>query len=310
MYIICIRKAHNLLAVILMAAMIATSCQSSGEKFDLQGHRGARGLMPENTIPAFKKALEFGVSTLELDVVISADSQVVVSHEPWINPEICSFSDTVELNSSSARNYNLYRMSYDSIARFDCGSSGNPRFPGQQKMNVSKPLLSEVFKVIEEYISANDLGEVSYNIEIKSSVRGDDLYHPAPGPFSDLVYQTIARSGINNQRMVIQSFDFRALRYWHQTYPGIKLAALVEGEAGSAPGPDALIKELGFTPAIYSPHYSLLSPESIRAYQQEGMKVIPWTVNESADMKNLMQQGVDGLITDYPDRFPPPSPAS
>jgi glycerophosphoryl diester phosphodiesterase len=197
------------------------------QTFDWQGHRGARGLMPENSIPAFKKALDLGVTTLELDVVVSKDKQIVVSHDPFFAADICLQPDGKEINKKEEKTYNLFTYTYNQIKEFDCGSKGNVRFPEQQKMKVCKPLLSEVFIAMEQYQKDKNLPAFAYNIEIKSSVDGDNIYHPAPEEFSDLVYQVI-KSNIPLDRIIVQSFDFRALQYWHQKYPEVKLAALVE----------------------------------------------------------------------------------
>jgi glycerophosphoryl diester phosphodiesterase len=287
---------------IIMAASISSCDSSASRVFDLQGHRGARGLMPENTIPAFLSALDYGVTTLELDVVVSADSQVVVSHEPWLSSEICLAGNGSGIPENSYSQYNIFRMTYDSIARYDCGMKEHPRFPGQKKMHAVKPLLSSVFEEVERYLVENSLDKVAYNIEIKSRQEGDGIYHPDVSTFSDLVYHSLVSSGIDMSRFIIQSFDFRVLKHWHKTYPAVQLAALVEGEENPATDIDNLKAQLGFTPDIYSPDYSLLTAEKISDLQAEGIRVIPWTVNEPEDMEKMRRFGVDGLITDYPDR--------
>lgn len=274
-------------------------------KFDLQGHRGARGLKPENTIPAFITALEFGVTTIELDVVITKDKQVIVSHEPFMSPSICVDS-TGQLFSDEKR-FNIYKLTYEETKRFDCGSKGNDRFPEQLKESAQKPLLKDVIVAVENHIKNKTAYEVDYNIEIKSSVRGDNVEHPGIVEFSDLVYKVIDEY-LPWQRVVIQSFDFRVLNYWHKKYPKVRLAALVENTKSQ----ESNLKELGFIPSIYSPYYKFLSKEkidylhSLSADNPEKTKaklrVIPWTVNEINEMLELKTMGVDGLITDYPDR--------
>ncbi len=137
---------------------------SSVVEYDLQGHRGARGLLPENSIPGFLLALEYGVDTIEMDVVVSADSQVVVSHEPWMSAEICSHPDSTAVDEEEAMSLNLFTMSYERIALFDCGSRGNERFPEQEPMSVAKPLLVDALRAVESAAET----PVRYNIEIKS----------------------------------------------------------------------------------------------------------------------------------------------
>ncbi|MDW7694709.1 glycerophosphodiester phosphodiesterase family protein [Flammeovirgaceae bacterium SG7u.111] len=280
---------------LLLCFIAMAACSNPTYDFDLQGHRGARGLLPENSIPAFLKAVEIGVTTLELDVVVSKDGKVVVSHEPWFNSSICLDPDGEKIEEDRDR-YNIYDRTYDQIRQFDCGSLGNPRFPQQEKMSVYKPLLSEVIAEVEKASKASGK-ELMYNIEIKSSVEGDYKFHPSPETFSDFVYRTIS-DVLPAERFCIQSFDFRILKYWHQKYPEYTLAALVGNEESW----EQNVEALGFTPAIYSPHFKLITQENVNQLHEEGIQVVPWTVNEKSDMLQLLEWGVDGLITDYPDR--------
>lgn len=266
-------------------------------RFDVQGHRGARGLRPENTIPAFITALDEGVTTLEMDVVISKDKQVVVSHEPWMSAEICLDSTGKSYLQKDEKRFNIYQLNYEYIRAFDCGSKVNQRFPHQQKMPVSKPLLEDVIIAVEEHIRNYSHYEVDYNIEIKSSTEGDKKYHPAIEEFSDLVYNLLDQY-LPLERVVIQSFDFRVLRYWHKTYPEIRLAALVENTRSI----DTNLDDLGFKPSIYSPYYKLLNKQKVDYLHSKKIRVIPWTVNEESEMLAFKGMGVDGFITDYPDR--------
>ena len=281
--------------------------QPVAKPYDLQGHRGCRGLMPENTIPAFLKALEIGVNTLELDVVISADKQVVVSHEPYFNADITTDPDGKPIEKADQKNLNLYKMTYAEIKRYDTGSRGNPNFPEQQKLKTHKPLLSEVITQAEAYRKAHNLPAFSYNIELKSEASEYNVSQPEPAPFSDLVYAVITQSltpdRVTPDRVVIQSFDFAILKQWHTQieagrYKKVRLAALVE----NLRSPDKNLEELGFTPDIYSPNYRLIGKDRISSLHQKGIKVIPWTVNNPDDMRRLLAEGVDGLITDYPNR--------
>ena len=272
--------------------------RTSLSEIDLQGHRGARGLMPENTWPAFKKALDLGVETLELDVVITKDKQVVVSHEPWFSHEICLTPKGETISASEERSHRVYEMTYEEIRNYDCGSKPHSRFPEQEKMAVSKPLLSAVIDSAEAYARKTNRPLPFYNIETKSSPSGDGIYHPGPDEFARLLMDVILEKGIA-ERTIVQSFDFRTLKIVHRTFPDIALAALVE-KPGRA---DTYLEELGFTPDIYSPYYHLVNRELISFAKEKGMKVIPWTVNDKSDMKELIEMGVDGIITDYPDRF-------
>lgn len=266
-------------------------------KFDVQGHRGARGLMPENTIPGFLLAIDSGVTTIELDVVITKDKQVVVSHEPWMSASICLDSSGNPLSAKQEKKYNIYQLKYEQVKQFDCGSQGNKNFPQQEKIQISKPLLSDVITAVEYHIKSYASYEVDYNIEIKSSAEGDKKFHPPVEEYSDLVYNLVDEY-IPLERIVIQSFDFRVLKYWHTKYPHIRLAALVENTRSI----ESNLAALGFKPSIYSPYFKLLSREKVSYIHAQKIRVIPWTVNEVSDMLSLKGMGVDGFITDYPNR--------
>jgi len=266
-------------------------------KFEVQGHRGARGLKPENTIPAFITALDSGVMTLEMDVVITKDGQVVLSHEPFMSAAICLDSTGKPIAEKDEKKYNIYEMTYTDVARYDCGSKGNEKFPEQQKLAVSKPLLKDVIEAVENHIKSFTQYEVDYNIEIKSSPETDKKFHPPVEEYSDIVYNLLNQY-LPMERVVIQSFDFRVLKYWHKKYPEIRLAALVENLKSI----DANLNDLGFNPSIYSPYYKLLTKEKVAQLHKKKIRVIPWTVNEEKEMLLLKGMGVDGFITDYPDR--------
>lgn len=269
--------------------------RSSTYDFDLQGHRGARGLAPENTLEAFQKALELGVNTLELDLVMSKDGQIVVSHEPWMNTDICLDPDGKSFEKDSEKQYNLYQMTYEEIRGFDCGSKFNPAFPEQTLESTYKPLLKEVLQMADS-IGKNHGMKVNFNIEIKSLPEGDDLYHPKPEVFvkhvMDLLHQEVELEKVN-----LQSFDFRVLKELNKSYPEVRLAALVYQD-----DLETALEQLGFVPEIYSPYFQLVDKSMVDASHAKGMKLIPWTVNEPEQMKSLLLLGVDGLITDYPDR--------
>ncbi|MBV6646600.1 MAG: glycerophosphodiester phosphodiesterase [Cyclobacteriaceae bacterium] len=262
---------------------------------DIQGHRGARGLLPENTIPAFLKAVDLGVTTLELDLCVTRDSQLVVSHEPYFNADICLDYQGRLIKESEKKLLNIYQMTYDQVKAFDCGSLGNPRFPQQKTMRVSKPLFSDVITAIEDHCDKHGKPAPNFNIELKSDPKGDSLYQPVPSDFSDLVYRFVDNR-LAWDRITIQSFDFRILRYFHQSYPNVKLAVLIENEL---PWEENL-QVLGFEPSIYSCYYKLLSEQKVKQLQSRGIAVIPWTVNNATDMEQLVSWGADGIITDYP----------
>lgn len=283
------------IAPVLILLLMSYSCSRS-DKFDLQGHRGARGLMPENTLPAFEKALQLGVNTLEMDVVITKDLQVLVSHDQWFNPEFCSGANGKRIPEKDEQKHLIYEMTHAETLQYDCGSTAHPKFPNQKKLKVHKPLLSEVITFAADYVAKNNLPPVAYNIEIKSTVEGDSVWHPNIEVYSGLVYEQV--KDIPVSLLTIQSFDFRVLEYWHKEYPKVRLSALVE-EQGTA---KEQLGKLSFLPAVYSPDFALLNQKEVDFLHQKGILVIPWTLNEEEDMKKALDWKVDGIITDYPDR--------
>ena len=151
--------------------------------FDLQGHRGARGLAPEDTLPAFRRALDLGVTTLEMDAVISADRQVVVSHDPWMASAFCSHPDGAPVRPEEEAGLLIYRMPYAEVARYDCGSRGHPAFPRQERQAAIKPLLRDVIRRAESHAAHRGRAPVFYNVETKSMPSGDGVLHPEPQAF-------------------------------------------------------------------------------------------------------------------------------
>src|SRR5215510_5066027 len=182
----------RILLILFLALSLSLPISSQHQAgFDIEGHRGCRGLMPENTVPAFLKAIDLGVNTLELDVVVSLDRQLVVSHDPFFSADISLDPEGHQIPSEKQTQYNLFKMDYAEIKRYDVGSLGNKRFPSQQKIKTYKPLLSEVFRETRKYIKEHGLAPVRYNVETKSTPAGDDLYNPKPAVFAKLLYNEI-----------------------------------------------------------------------------------------------------------------------
>lgn len=268
--------------------------------FDKQGHRGCRGLMPENTIPAMLKAIDLGVTTLEMDVVITKDKKVILSHEAFFGNEITTRPDGSYIKFTEEQHYNIYQMNYDEVIKYDVGMKPHPRFPQQQKTKAVKPLLSDLIKDVEEYLVKKNTAKVFYNIETKTMPDGDNLFHPQPAEFVDLLMKVVDEKGIRN-RVIIQSFDFRTLQYLHKHYPDVRTAMLIE-DTDKISFEEQLLK-IGFVATIYSPNYALVNEELLKKCREKKMKLIPWTVNDKTIIEKLIKLGVDGIITDYPDLF-------
>jgi len=266
---------------------------------DWQGHRGCRGLMPENTIPAFLRALSYpSVKTLELDVVISADQRVIVSHEPWMSAEICLDPEGNRLSEKEADRIKIMELTAAEIKGYDCGQLPHSRFPEQAKRPAIKPTLAAVFAAVDRYCVQNERPSPRYNIELKYEAEHEGIFVPDRPTFVDLVLEDL--DAWNHPELVtLQCFDPPTLRVIHEKRPEIQLAYLDEFPGELKKKMDAI----GFVPPIYSP-YEIHVDEALLAEARElKMQVVPWTVNDAARMKELLAMGVDGIITDYPDRI-------
>ena len=264
--------------------------------FYKEGHRGTRGMMPENTIPSMKKAIALGANTIELDIQISQDKKVMVSHDPYINRHFSLLPNGAEIPEADAKKYILYQMTYDSIRKFDVGSKYFSDFPEQEKIKVHIPLLGELIDSVEQYTALKGYQPVLYNIEIKSNPEQDGFYQPEPPALIDLVMAVVNSKPINN-RFYIQSFDVRQIQEVHHRYSGVVTGFLTGNKNTSL---EENLKNIGFVPDIYSPQFKLATKELIEACHAQGMKFVPWTVNTLEEMKVLKEMGVDGIITDYP----------
>lgn len=285
------KMIRSLLVIIVLS--LITSAQVS-----IEGHRGARGYVPENTIPSFIKAIEQGADTVELDVVITKDKKVLVSHDAYFSHIFSLDPKGNPIDKATEREKtNIFQMNYSEVKKYDVGSLGNAGFPEQIKMKVHKPLLSEVFKALDKYTKAKGLKPVLYNIEIKSDPGGDGKFHPAPEEFASLVMADVSKYKMS-ERSKVQSFDVRPLQAIKRSHPSQKLALLV----GNKDGVVKSIEKLGFKPVAYSPHFSLLDEATVKYCRENGIKLVPWTVNELADLEKVKAFNPDGVITDYPDR--------
>ncbi len=278
--------------LIVLLSILILSC-NSGKEIDIQGHRGCRGLLPENSLPAFEKAIDLGVNTLELDIAITKDNEVVVSHEPFMSRNICYNPKGQDILESMDKQYNLYHITHEEIKAFDCGTKFHPDYPNQEKLKTYKPLLSEVFELAKSKNS-----DVRFNIEIKSKPEYYGVYTPQPEAYVKIVLDEINGHNMSD-RLNLQSFDVKILEEIKKQSSKIKVALLVDE--------DETIKQklemLSYKPEIISPYFKLLTAQSIRDYQSQGFQIIPWTINTEDDMRQMILWKVDGIITDYPDRL-------
>jgi glycerophosphoryl diester phosphodiesterase len=296
---------------LLLATLLFTT---AAHAFDLQGHRGARGLEPENTLAAFERALAIGVTTLEMDAAITADGVVVVSHDPALNPALTrdAKGDWLKSRGPLIKSMTFAELQSYDVGRIDPSSAYGRQFPAQQARDGQRlPKLAAVFARVK------DLGADTVRFDIETKVfptRPDDTL--APEPFVRALLGVIRDAGMT-RRVMIQSFDWRTLKLVQQLEPGMETMYLtVRGrnfdnlDGGTWTGGLLLrdfasvghmVKAAGGT--IWAPAFADLSAEAVKGAQQLGLKVIPWTVNQPADAERLIDWGVDGLISDYPDRM-------
>lgn len=297
------------LAVVLLAAA------ASVHAFDLQGHRGARGLAPENTLPAFERALALGVTTLELDVGLTADGVVVVQHDPYLNPVLTRDAAGQWLPGPRGpllKSLTLAQLQAHDVGRIQPDSPYARTFGSQEgRDGVRVPTLAQVFALAR----ARGAARVRFNIETKINPnQPDDTV--SPEAMTQALLQVVREAGMA-QRVTIQSFDWRTLQLVQKLAPGVPTAYLTiqtinndnvrDGswtaglrlaDHGSVP---RMVKAAGGT--VWSPNGGALTEPLLQEAQALGLKVIPWTINNPADMERLIGWGVDGIITDYPDRL-------
>lgn len=262
-------------------------------KFDKQGHRGIRGLMPENTIQSMKMTQDLG-AVLEMDISFSGDKQLIVSHDQWLTADIVLTPEGKTILKKDQKDYNLYKMSYEEIKKYDIGMKGHPDFPQQRKMPAYIPLLAELIDSVELYAKKMKYKLPRYNMEIKTKASSDNVFHPEPEEFSKRLMELLNKKKIQN-RVMIQSFDVRALEIIHRDYKKMEISYLVHG--GSL---DENLKKISFKPDIYSPNYKGVTKELVEQCHAKGIKIIPWTANTKEQIEALKRMGVDGIISDYP----------
>lgn len=297
--------------LIAVACVLLASCGGSSNKakqgtptsnytLDEQAHRGGRGLMPENTTAAMIDAIDRDVTTLELDLQISKDLKVIVSHDPYFNEKITTTPDGKQLSKEESRASILYTMTYDEISKYDVGLKDHPDFPDQKKIAATKPLLSDLIAASEAH--AKGKGKVMhYNIEIKSSKKKEEAkQHPPVAEFVDFAMAVIKDGGIID-RALIQSFDIRALKILHEKYPNVKTSYLVDKKVEG--NLDEQFATLGFIPNTYSPHYEMVTEALVKECHDKNVRIVPWTINDIQTMQQQYKWGVDGIITDYPNLF-------
>lgn len=295
--------------MLVFVFLLAVSCSSTRESttrnndnvFYNAGHRGARGLMPENTIPAMEKGIEVGANTCEMDLYVTKDGKVMVHHDASFNPAYERMPDGSDIPKAERGKYTFYKMNYDAIRKFIVGGKPYAAFPEQQMTETYVPLFTELIDSVEAFTKANKYKPVYYMPEIKSNPKKYGITQPPPEEFVKTIMQAIKPYMKHiGDRLVFQCFDMKPLQILHRDYPDVQLALL---NAKKDVTIEDLIEQLGFVPDFYLPEYKLVTPELLSKCHERHIKVVPWTPNDPAEMEKLITMGVDGIITDYPDRL-------
>jgi glycerophosphoryl diester phosphodiesterase len=303
------------LPTVSLACAIWAASLVSAAAFDLQGHRGTRGLAPENTLAAFRTAIDLGVTTLETDLAVTKDDVLVISHDPILNPDLVRGPDGKWIGAAGPP---IRSLTLAELKRYDIGRL-NPASKYAQQFPEQKPVDGERFPTLAEFFAAAG-PDVRFNIEIKTDPTKPDLTVD-PVRFAQLAVDAI-RLGKAGGRSTIQSFDWRGLIEARRLAPETATGCLsiesnsmdTVGRASGRPSPwlagldltahggsvPRLAKEAGC--AAWSPFWRNVTAENVKEAQALGLKVLPWTVNNPTEMTRLIDMGVDGLITDYPDR--------
>lgn len=298
----------------LAAALLAALVPLAGFAFDLQGHRGARGLAPENTLRAFDRALSVGVTTLELDVAVTADGVVVVSHDPALNPAFTrdAGGQWLPARGPLIRDLTLAQLQAYDVGRIAPGSSYARGFPQQQPADGERiPRLKDVF----ELVRARGAKDVRFNIETKLSPQQPQETVSVEA-MTDALLRELRAAGVL-ERTTVQSFDWRSLQRVQQLEPRLATAYLTVQTANNDNTRDGTwtaglrLADHGSVPRLvkaagggtWSPNAGALTRELLAEARALGLRVVPWTVNDEAVMEKLVDWGVDGIITDHPERL-------
>jgi glycerophosphoryl diester phosphodiesterase len=263
------------------AMLIASSAFGAADapRILVHGHRGARARRPENTIPAFEYAIAQGVDALEMDMAVTKDNVIVVSHDPILEPPVCS---------GPAASAVIRQLTLAEVRQWDCGAVRNPRFQTQQTVPGTRmPTLDDVFQLASR-------GAFDYNIETKSFPDHPE-YTPTPEEFSRMVLGKIRHYHLE-KRIILQSFDFRTLIAMRKLAPEIRLSALIENDSRDF----TAVSAAAANAEIVSPDFHLVTPEKVAAAHRAGLQVVPWTANTPGDWDKLIAAKVDAIISDDP----------
>ena len=313
----CVEKTSSFLVLTVAALLLFTV--SNARAFDLQAHRGGRGLRPENTLVSFENAIRMGVTTLELDIAITADGIAVISHDPALNPAITRDAEGKWLTERGPliKSLTLAEVQTYDVGRINPSNKYAEDFPDQQPRDGTRiPTLAALFKLV------NDLGAKDIHFDMETKINpGKPADTLEPAAFVDTMLKAIRDAGMT-RRVMVQSFDWRTLELLHKREPGLRTMYLTVASPKFDTLKDGswnaghLLKDHGdsvprmvrasagkSTGIIWAPNFNNLTAPLVKEAHRLGLKVIPWTVNQKEKMEQLIAWHVDGIITDYPDRM-------
>ena len=261
----------------------------------IYGHRGARGLFPENTLEGIESTLLLPVDGIEIDIVVSKDNQLIVSHNPFAEHQFCLDPKGNEIKQEDELSHNFHQMNYEDILRYDVGSKVVPRFLYQEKFQVKIPLLSKVFELLNQKTTA----DFTFFLEVKSEEKMYGEYYPYPEEYAQLVFDFLEKNKIEGQ-LIVKSFDPKFMNAFHKI-AGKKysLGLLVENKLSL----EENLNRLEFVPEFYNPDFCLVTARLSTELQEKGIKLVSWTINEEEEIEQIRKVGGYGIITDYPNKF-------
>lgn len=292
-----------LIAALLIALpVVNTTAQQRKYVVDVQAHRGGMGLFPEESLEAMLNAVDLGVNTLEMDLCVTQDKKVILSHDKYFSHRFTTRPDGTPVMEGEPREY-FWHMPYDSVARYDVGLRQNPDMPEQQTVATPKRLLADVVAAVEAYTEERGLAPMHYNIEIKcdpdqaGGIEGRDW--PEYHEFVDICIAALDALNLGD-RLIIQTFDTRSLNYINERYPGHHLSYLVGGGSGTY---EQIMGRLNFMPEWFSPAWTIMDQNMVDHAHADGMKIVTWTVDEKEQMRRVIDMGVEAVISNYPNRL-------
>ena len=258
----------------------------------IYGHRGCMGLLPENTLSSFNKAIELGVDGIEWDVVVNKENKLYISHEPYIDTSYCQLINGEKIKNKSKSSLNIYKMNKEEIEKYDCGSIYQKKFPKQKLYEAQKPTVKEAFAELKE---KNPI----ILFEIKSSLEDYGKYQPYPDEYCNIIKKEVENYKYLDN-IIFMSFDAQIINKLHDIMPSQRLVYLIYKPQLDT---KSYLKKLDFKPFALGMYYPLISRKTIKRLHNKKINVFAWTVNDLKKGNELEKIGLDGLITDYPNYF-------